>query len=72
MINWLKKLWYKDRLKSVYAAQQKEAARTLKRRMKDIARGQKFLEIVKKLQALGIENPKEIVIGKRPPTGRIK
>ena len=72
MINLLKKIYYKVWLKHHYSKIQSSAKATFRLRDKNIKRGEKFSNCVKKLESLGVKNPKTIVLGQRPPTGKIK
>ena len=72
MIKWFKKYFLKRRLKRLYKLVQKLTEVKFSLRMKSIKLGQSFNETADKLEELGVNNPKELVIGKRPPTGRVK
>ena len=72
MIKFLKKVYYKLWLNRHYSKIQSLAKFTFKLRNKNIKLGEKFSNCVSKLESLGVKNPKSIVIGERPPTGKIK
>lgn len=72
MIKWIKRFFFKRRLKRLYKRVQKLTEVKFSLRMKSIKLGEDFNETAAKLEDLGVNNPKELVIGKRPPTGLIK
>ena len=72
MINFFKKVYYKLWLKHYYSKVQDLTKVKFKLRMKSIKLGERFTLCVKKLESLGVNNPKAIVTGERPPTGKIK
>jgi len=72
MINFILRLFWIWRFKRLYARIQKRAERVLKSRDETIRLNKKFHEYIGTLKKYGVKNPKEIVLGKRPPTGKIK
>ena len=65
MINWLKVLFLRIRLKRTHKKVQSLAKYIFNSRMKSIRIGQVFTQTVHKLEALGVTNPKDIVKGKK-------
>ena len=72
MINFIKRFFLKRKLCSLYNSIQVLTERKFSLRMKSIDKGQAFVKTVLRLEELGVKNPKELVLGLRPKTGKIK